>query len=33
MTEELHPRQVNATFDSRPTGRKLQVNGTTFTAP
>jgi Ca2+-binding RTX toxin-like protein len=33
ITQELQPNRVNATFESRPTGLKLQVNGTTSTAP
>lgn len=33
IAQELHPKQANVTFDSRPTGLRLQVNGTTFTAP
>ena len=33
ITQELQPNRVNATFESQPTGLKLQVNGTTSTAP
>jgi glucose/arabinose dehydrogenase/PKD repeat protein len=33
ITRELQPNRVNATFESQPTGLKLQVNGTTSTAP
>ncbi len=33
ITQELQPNRVNATFESRPTGLELQVNGTTFAAP
>jgi glucose/arabinose dehydrogenase/Ca2+-binding RTX toxin-like protein len=33
ITQELQPNRVNATFESRPTGLELQVNGTTSTAP
>ncbi len=32
ITQELHPKLVDVTFQSQPTGAQLQVNGTTFTA-
>ena len=33
ITQELQPNRVSATFEGRPTGLELQVNGTTFAAP